>query len=62
MRAKISESIEVVGITPHDIQISKISVGGGFCPTPLVAYQWKRTLNIISMMSHDLVLHYSVST
>ena len=62
MRAKISESIEVVGITPHDIKISQISVGGGFCPTPLVSYQWKRTLNIISMMSHDLVLHYSVST
>ena len=62
MRAKTSESTEVIGITPHDIKISKISVGGGFCPTLLVAYLWKCTLNIMSMMSHDLVLHYSVST
>lgn len=37
MRAKTSESTEVVGITPHDIKISKISGGGGFCPTTLVA-------------------------
>ena len=38
MRAKTSESTEVIGITPYDIKISKISVGGGFCPTLLVAY------------------------
>ena len=57
MRAKTSESTEVVGITPHDIKISKISGGGGFCPIPLVAYLQKGTL----MMSHGLVLHYFVS-